>query len=139
MAQQAEASILGLHNAALLYPGLVKQHQKGDTRYPGAGAFTIVVTSPSLTPPDVYCASLAYFSDEEPMKRYFKHLANGDHKPTVHEALQSLLDTTALALGANLTDVMVRERDVEYEQYGEGRLMSGRVTPARTQGWFGGR
>ncbi|KAK5743509.1 hypothetical protein LTR17_002684 [Elasticomyces elasticus] len=129
MAQQAEANISGL-----------REQIKGEQcrhavprRYPAAGAFTVVVTSPSLTPPDVYCASLAYLSDQKPYERQFKHLANGDHKSSVHEALQSLLDTTALALGANLTDVMVRERDAEYEQHGEGRLINGRVTPARTQ------
>ncbi|KAK3643155.1 hypothetical protein LTR56_004994 [Elasticomyces elasticus] len=115
----------------MLFPNQVRNHQNGNDQIRGADAFTIVVTE---APPtfqtlhlDLYCATIAYHDG------CFKHAANGTCKSSTVEALQSLLDTTALALAADMARYMVSERDVERLEHGGGLVMGGRVTPGRSQ------
>ncbi|KAK3652126.1 hypothetical protein LTR56_005257 [Elasticomyces elasticus] len=114
-------------NAVLLFPDQVRNHQNGDPRVRAVEAFTIVITKFISVRHDAYCATIAYHDG------CFKRVASGSSKVTVVEALQSLLDTTTLALTAALPSKMVSDRDVEWVGHGGGAVMGVRVTPGRSE------
>ncbi|KAK5725531.1 hypothetical protein LTR15_003719 [Elasticomyces elasticus] len=120
-------------NAVLLFPDQVRNHQNGDARVRAVEAFTIIITKFISVPHDAYCATIAYHDG------CFKRVASGPSKVTVVEALQSLLDTTTLALTAALPSKTVSDRDVKWVGRGGGAVMGHRVTPRRSEdGQVGG-
>ncbi|KAK5738574.1 hypothetical protein LTR17_005910 [Elasticomyces elasticus] len=130
MAQQAEASISGLReqikdNAVLLFPNQVESYQTGNNQLSGAGAFTIVVAK-AIRPPvfahtPLYVAHVAYHDREA---QCFRRAANGVKMGSVVEALQSLLDVTALAITADGENRMVPDEDARWMGYGGGTVMA---------------
>ncbi|KAK5738578.1 hypothetical protein LTR17_005914 [Elasticomyces elasticus] len=121
-------------NAVLLFPSLVAKHQKANltkpsVHTPSTGAFDIVVT---IMDEHSWVAYLTYTTDHGAIQVAWSHGAS-----SLVEALQSLLEVTARALGVQYSNCEVfngssltpddEDHDPEWKEYGNGEIDQGLV------------
>ncbi|KAK5743510.1 hypothetical protein LTR17_002685 [Elasticomyces elasticus] len=126
----AESVCKRWNNAVLLFQDQVRSYQEGEPQHRATEAFTIIVTkaTPNSAHPDLYCAFIAYYDG-----RYYRRAAYGDTLGSVIEALQSLLDTTALALAADLDMAIVMDFGANWVEHGGESVRNGDPSPTNSE------
>ncbi|KAK5678892.1 hypothetical protein LTS10_008547 [Elasticomyces elasticus] len=124
------------NNAVLLFPIQVRNHQNGNPQIRGAEAFAIIVTKALLTRHSAHMVYRAYITYHDGC--FNRRAANGDIKNSAVEALQSLLDTTALALAADLESFMVPGGSHAWEEYDGGSVQGVLASPTSFEDGYNG-